>query len=228
MPGELYIQEEINAKTTDEDRPEPSGLSGYTQKEHDQNTPVTAPIHHHVAIKPTTHIRSTHHKTHKKTIKTNEATLATNKDTQLEANIERPMSIIDYFGVLLAITGSVLFSVILFFLFRMMLKYWLTRFGNFISSLVSSVLSVLYKFFEPIRLLLFFVQRGKLTARASTYLIALEQPDATQLFANKLALSIDTYAAKELLPGTIYHLNEVFNGNKLALISEARLRGFIG
>ncbi|TGU70314.1 hypothetical protein E4633_19190 [Geomonas terrae] len=79
-----------------------------------------------------------------------------------------------------------------------------------------------------IKLSFFFAFRGKITVRASTYLIMLSLPDATPESANKLALSIDTYAAKELLPGTLSHLNEMFNGSHLALISEARLRGFHG
>lgn len=70
--------------------------------------------------------------------------------------------------------------------------------------------------------------RGRLLVRASTYLMSLERPDATPELANRLALSIDHYATKELMQGSLFHCQEVFNGRQLALISEARLRGFRG
>lgn len=93
---------------------------------------------------------------------------------------------------------------------------------------VAACLTTLLKPFAAIGTIWFFALRGRLTVRASTYLMALSQPNATPELCNRLALSIDTYAAKQLLPETRYHLNSVFNGNSLALISEARLQGFIG
>lgn len=70
--------------------------------------------------------------------------------------------------------------------------------------------------------------RGRLLVRASTYLMHMERPDATPELCNRLALSVDLYAAKQLAPGALYHCREVFGGHQLALISEARLQGFIG
>lgn len=70
--------------------------------------------------------------------------------------------------------------------------------------------------------------RGRLLVRASTYLMHMTRPDATPELCNGLALSIDLHAAKELMPGSLYHCRELFNGHQLSLISEARLRGFRG
>lgn len=71
-------------------------------------------------------------------------------------------------------------------------------------------------------------KRGKITVRASTYIMALAQHDATPEIANRLAFSIDSYAAYQLRPAALYHLNEAYSGSRLAMISEARLRGFRG
>lgn len=71
-------------------------------------------------------------------------------------------------------------------------------------------------------------KRGKITVRASTYLMALAQTDTTPETANRLAFSIDSYAAYHLRTAALYHLNEVYNGSRLAMISEARLKGFRG
>jgi len=70
--------------------------------------------------------------------------------------------------------------------------------------------------------------RGRLLVRASAYLTHMKRPDATPELCNRLALSIDLYAAKELMPGSLFHCQELFNGRQLALISEARLQGFRG
>lgn len=71
-------------------------------------------------------------------------------------------------------------------------------------------------------------KRGKITVRASTYLMAIAQNDATPETANRLAFSIDSYAAYQLRTAALYHLNEAYSGSRLAMISEARLRGFRG
>lgn len=73
-----------------------------------------------------------------------------------------------------------------------------------------------------------FALRGRLTVRASTYLMVLSQTGATRYSANKLALSIDSFAATHLRNAAMYHVNEVFGGSRLSLISEARLQGFLG
>jgi len=70
--------------------------------------------------------------------------------------------------------------------------------------------------------------RGRLFVRASTYLMYMTRPDATPELCNGVALSLDHFAAKELMPGALYHCRELFNGHQLALISEARLQGFRG
>lgn len=74
----------------------------------------------------------------------------------------------------------------------------------------------------------FLAMRGKLVVRASTYLMALSRPDTTLEMANTLAASIDFYAAYQLRAAALYHLNDAYNGSRLAMISEARLRGFRG
>lgn len=71
-------------------------------------------------------------------------------------------------------------------------------------------------------------KRGKVTVRASTYLMALAQTNTTPETANRLAFSIDSYAAYHLRAAALHHLNETYKGSRLALISEARLRGFTG
>lgn len=70
--------------------------------------------------------------------------------------------------------------------------------------------------------------RAKLFIQASTFLMYMSRPDVTPEIANGIALSIDLFAAKELAPGARHHCQELFNGQQLALISEARLRGFRG
>lgn len=94
-----------------------------------------------------------------------------------------------------------------------------------ISNCLSGCKTALYKLSG---LVVFFVLRGKLTVQASTYLLALAQHEATPEMANRTAQSIDTYAALQLIAGALHHSNEVFNGSRLALISEARLCGFRG
>jgi len=72
-------------------------------------------------------------------------------------------------------------------------------------------------------------KRGKVTIRASTYLMALDtQADTTPETANRLAFSIDSYAAYQLRTAALYHLNQAYSGSRLAMISEARFRGFRG
>lgn len=93
---------------------------------------------------------------------------------------------------------------------------------------VSACVAMLTNACSFIALFGFLVLRGRLTVRASSYLLAMSRPNATPELCNRLALSIDAYAAKQLLPETRYYLNEFFNGNRLALISEARLQGFMG
>jgi len=77
---------------------------------------------------------------------------------------------------------------------------------------------------EPV---LFLIKNGKLTVRASTYLVLLHS-GSTQMDANRAALSIDTYAAKGLMLGALQHVASSYNGIRLALISDARLKGFLG
>jgi len=70
--------------------------------------------------------------------------------------------------------------------------------------------------------------RAKLFVQASTYLLQLDISGLSPEHANRLALSIDLYAAKALTQGALCHCQELFCGKQLALISEARLRGFRG
>lgn len=123
---------------------------------------------------------------------------------------------------------TVLATAIAIIWFLLLLRYLLKKPFAFIAIKLSNCIAAMSKYSSVVALFWFFALRGRLTVRASRYLMALSQPDATPELANRLALSIDTYAAKQLLPETRYHLNEVFNGNRLALISEARLQGFSG
>jgi len=65
-------------------------------------------------------------------------------------------------------------------------------------------------------------------ARAFTFLAILKRDGSTVDSSNRMALTIDMFAANQLKPRTTLHIDEVFNGNHLALISEARAQGFRG
>ncbi len=98
-----------------------------------------------------------------------------------------------------------------------------------LKNMTSTLLRPLTARASYVRLVWFLLaKRGKITVRASTYLMALAEADATPEAANRLAFSIDSYAAYQLRSSAIYHLNEVYSGSRLAMISEARLRGFAG
>lgn len=71
--------------------------------------------------------------------------------------------------------------------------------------------------------------RGRRFVRAHVYLMYLDGAEgATPEICNRRALSVDTYAAKQLAPVALYHCQEVYGGIRIALVSEARLRGFSG
>lgn len=70
--------------------------------------------------------------------------------------------------------------------------------------------------------------RGRLLVRASTYLMHMERPGATPELCNKLAFSIDFYSTSRQTQSALHHARVAFGGHQLALISEARLRGFCG
>ena len=74
----------------------------------------------------------------------------------------------------------------------------------------------------------YFKLKGRRIAKAYTYLMIIKRPGATEDSANRIALSIDMFGANQLKPLTMLHVNEVFNGNKQALISKARSQGFRG
>lgn len=107
----------------------------------------------------------------------------------------------------------------------LILRYILRTPFKWATSKVSACLTALSKIAGTI---MFFVLRGRLIVQASTYLMALAQPYATPETANRTAHSIDTFAAMQLITGALHHSNELFNGSRLALISEARLQGFSG
>lgn len=73
-----------------------------------------------------------------------------------------------------------------------------------------------------------FKLKGRRIARAYTYLMILERDGATIDGSHRVALSIDMFAANQLKPRTMLHVNEVFKGSHLALITEARSQGFRG
>lgn len=73
----------------------------------------------------------------------------------------------------------------------------------------------------------FSMIRGRLSVRAAAYLLALENGASPQE-ANRFALSIDMYEAAKRKNEVMYCVQQVYGGSQLALISEARLMGFIG
>lgn len=99
---------------------------------------------------------------------------------------------------------------------------------TWLAGIVATCITMLLSVFSVIGLIKFLLLRGRLTVRASAYMLALSQQNATPELANKLAMSIDTYAARQLQSETSFHLNEFYNGNRVALISAARLHGFNG
>lgn len=65
-------------------------------------------------------------------------------------------------------------------------------------------------------------------ARAYTFLTILKRDGSTVDSSNRMALTIDMFAANQLKARTALHIDKVFNGKHLALISEARAQGFRG
>jgi len=74
----------------------------------------------------------------------------------------------------------------------------------------------------------YFKLKARRLAKAYTYLMILKRNGSTIDSSNRIALSIDMFAADQLKPSTMLHVNQVFNGNPAALISEARSQGFRG
>lgn len=92
--------------------------------------------------------------------------------------------------------------------------------GNYVARICNDIKSELGRRW-------FILFKGKLTVRASTYLIKVSC-GATQEEANRIALSIDTYAAQKLIAPTLQHVASDYNGLQAALVSAARLKGFLG
>ncbi|ABL00230.1 hypothetical protein Ppro_2625 [Pelobacter propionicus DSM 2379] len=74
----------------------------------------------------------------------------------------------------------------------------------------------------------YFKLKGRLLARAYSYLVLQKRPGSTMESSNWMALSIDMYAANQVRQATKEHVDVVFNGSRQALIAEARAQGFRG
>jgi hypothetical protein len=133
-----------------------------------------------------------------------------------EAQVEILLNILS-FAVVLVIGVFVLIG----------LRWLAVTIGNLLKTLSIRINAFLVFVLSRIGVALFVIKRGRLTVRASTYLLLIEG-GADVLEANKAALSIDTYAACELRRGAVFHLEERYQGKQLALISAARLNGFLG
>lgn len=127
-------------------------------------------------------------------------------------------------AIIMLVVASIAIAWVLRLLYRCVMAIWsrLTTTASTCSTAIS------HKVGEVGAIWFLVVLRGRLIVRASTYLMALQQDGATTASANRLASSIDSFAANQLRNGAMYHVNEVFNGSRLAMISEARLRGFKG
>jgi hypothetical protein len=162
--------------------------------------------------------------THNNAIKAEQANVIYNGTLQ-PAEQSSPTSIT---GIALSIIMLVVAVIVLVLLLRLIVDCIRALLGR-VTATASTCTTAISKRAEDVGSVWFLtVLRGRLVVRASTYLMALSQEDATTISANRLASSIDTYAANQLRHGAMFHVNEVFNGSRLALISEARLRGFNG
>lgn len=74
----------------------------------------------------------------------------------------------------------------------------------------------------------YFKLKGRLMARAYTYLVILKRPGSTVESSNWVAISIDMYGANQVKQAIREHVDQVFNGSQPALLAEARAQGFRG
>jgi len=74
----------------------------------------------------------------------------------------------------------------------------------------------------------FFNMRVIRLARAYTYLRILARAGSTPESSNRIALSIDMYAANQMKPTTTSHVNDVYQGSQPALLADAKSKGFHG
>jgi len=127
-------------------------------------------------------------------------------------------------SIITLITISVVIALILRFAYRSFLVIWV----KFTSTASTCSNNLTHKAHEVRALWFLIVLRGRLLVRAATYIMALQQDGATTDSANRVASSIDSFAANKLRSWAMTHVYESFSGSRLALISEARLRGFNG
>lgn len=73
-----------------------------------------------------------------------------------------------------------------------------------------------------------YMLKERRAARAYTYLVILSREGSTEASSNRIALSIDLYAAKQLKQEIALHVNERYRGSLPALMSEAQSKGFRG
>ncbi len=74
----------------------------------------------------------------------------------------------------------------------------------------------------------YFKLKGRLLARAYSYLVLQKRPGSTVESSNWMALSIDMYAANQVKQAMREHLDQVYGGSRPALLAEARAQGFRG
>ncbi|NVN89645.1 MAG: hypothetical protein HXX11_03500 [Desulfuromonadales bacterium] len=65
-------------------------------------------------------------------------------------------------------------------------------------------------------------------ARAYTFLTILGRNGSTVDSSNRIAATIDMFAAKQLKEPVAVHVDNVFKGSPQALLSEAKTKGFRG
>lgn len=74
----------------------------------------------------------------------------------------------------------------------------------------------------------YFKLRGLRLARAYTYLMILKRDGSTEASSNRIAISVDMYAANQLKTTSLRHVVTEYKGSRSALIAEAKSKGFRG
>lgn len=120
--------------------------------------------------------------------------------------------VLDFVMFLGAAVTAVLFIIALTRLFKLTWNIY-TTIARWVIRQASAYVTRLRNACSFVGLFGFFLLRGRLMVRASAYLKTMAQPESTPELANRTASSIDTYAAKRLLPGALHHSKEDFNGS---------------
>ncbi len=105
--------------------------------------------------------------------------------------------------------------------------YLLRKPFAWLAALMQSFISKISRQFSIVPMIWFYALRGTLTVRAAGYLLGLADGWSKEE-ANRFAYSIDTFAAYKRKHEVAQCIHQVYAGNRLALISDARLRGFRG